>query len=125
MRQPCESIVSAILPALRSLIAKELTEQLAFSQVEAARKMGTTQAAISQYLSRKRGNQLTDTLEEIPEVKSAVHNVAADLAVEESLIVDSIEAICDLCRVLRNDSVVCALHRNTTELPQGCQACQR
>ena len=51
----CEVVARYILPIFRSLIAKDLIEKYNFTQVEAAEKLGTTQAAISQYLHSKRG----------------------------------------------------------------------
>ncbi len=123
MRTPCESVVTAVLPAFRSLVAKELVERFSFSQVEAARRLGITQAAISQYLSRKRGNQLTDVLEANPEVRSAVLKMAANIAAVESSGVDAMMAFCGLCGKLRQESIACTLHRGAMELPQGCQVC--
>lgn len=52
---PCESFGRYALPKFRLLVAKELIEKYGFTQTEAARKLGITQAAISQYLHSKRG----------------------------------------------------------------------
>jgi len=123
MKPPCESIVPAVLPALRALVAKELVEQFSLSQVEVARRLGITQAAVSQYLSQKRGNQLLHRLESVPEVKSGVLKVAANLGTESTPPVDAMLVFCSLCEVLRRDSVACSLHREAMELPQGCNAC--
>ena len=50
MSLPCETVVRYVLPAFRSLVAKKLLEEYNFTQLEAARALGTTQAAISQYV---------------------------------------------------------------------------
>jgi predicted transcriptional regulator len=50
----CETAGKYILPAFRSLVAKELVNSYHLTQVEAAKKLGTTQAAVSQYVSAKR-----------------------------------------------------------------------
>jgi predicted transcriptional regulator len=50
----CETIGKYVLPVFRAFVAKELVNNHKFTQVEAAQKLGTTQAAISQYLNSKR-----------------------------------------------------------------------
>ena len=54
MDPQCEMVGKYILPIYRSLLARELVEKYDFSQTQAAKRLGTTQAAISQYLSSKR-----------------------------------------------------------------------
>ncbi len=50
----CETLGKYVLPVFRSLVAKELISTYHFTQVETAKKLGTTQAAISQYINSKR-----------------------------------------------------------------------
>ena len=54
MDPQCEIIGKYVLPIFRSMLAKELVQKYKFSQTETAKKLGTTQAAVSQYLSSKR-----------------------------------------------------------------------
>ena len=58
MSNPCETVSKSFLPTLRARVAKELISNYGFSQVKAAELLGTTQAAISQYMSKKRGSQI-------------------------------------------------------------------
>jgi len=53
---PCEVIVWQILPAIRRELAKNLIENCGLTQKEAAEKLGLTEAAVSRYLSGKRGD---------------------------------------------------------------------
>ncbi len=55
MKFLCEVVVQDILPAMRALLAKELTHKHGLTQKQAAEKMGCTQAAVSQYLRELRG----------------------------------------------------------------------
>lgn len=55
MKIEWELIANEIVPSLRSLIARELTEGYNLNQSEAASLMGISQPAISQYLRRIRG----------------------------------------------------------------------
>jgi len=50
------------LPSLRALIALTLIEKFKLTQVEAARKLGILQPAISYYMHSKRGQKALATL---------------------------------------------------------------
>ncbi|MEM1543152.1 MAG: helix-turn-helix domain-containing protein [Candidatus Bathyarchaeia archaeon] len=54
-------------------------EKYGFTQVEVAEKLGTTQAAISQYLRLKRGHK---SLERFVSVLPMIQSVASDVARE-------------------------------------------
>lgn len=124
MRLPCESIVSAVLPALRALIAKELIEYHSLTQVEAAQRLGTTQSAISHYLNGKRGDQFTDSLQSVPEVTSAILDLGANMAKETPSHAQVMSIICELCEKLRKGGVTCTLHRGIAGLPDNCGMCK-
>ncbi len=73
MRLPCERVVNDILPAVRSLIAKDLRDK-GYSQTEIANLLNLTQPAVSQYLSAARGKQVR-----MIEQDSAVSDQIGDL----------------------------------------------
>ena len=54
MKTPCELVVSKILPSLRASVVKELSGKHGMKQSEIAKKLGITQASVSQYLSATR-----------------------------------------------------------------------
>jgi len=112
LRPPCEFIVRHLLPAFRVLIAKELIEKYNLSQVAVAQKLGTTQAAISQYLSSKRGNKLTKQMESNPEIWSMVKRMAEDLANAQATDADSMLSLCSLCMVLREKKLISNLEND-------------
>jgi len=94
-KPPCEISVKYILPAIRFLIAKKLIEEHGFTQVSAAKALGTTQAAISHYM-RKWAERLM-TIEEIRElVEKSVEKIVSSEG-EKSEHVD----ICELCKITR------------------------
>lgn len=57
MRLFCETVVNEVLPAVRSIVARELAER-GYTQTEIADMMGVTQPAVSQYLSTTRGQRV-------------------------------------------------------------------
>ncbi len=123
MRPPCELVVKLVLPAFRSLVAKTLIEKHNFSQVAAAEKLGTTQAAISHYLYSKRGDKRMKQLEAMPSVHAAADDVALRIATEKSSSFDAMLMFCGLCRDLRTKNFVCDLHKDFLSVPESCDSC--
>ena len=58
MLTPYEIIVKTALPAIRSMIARNLTEKYSLKQREIASLMYMTQAAVSYYLTHSRGKYI-------------------------------------------------------------------
>jgi len=123
MRPPCELVVRFLLPTFRSLVAKELVETHRLSQVVAAERLGTTQAAVSYYLYSKRGDKLMKHLESVPAIRSAAREVAESMADEKISLKDSMSKFCTLCIALRKSDVICDLHHDYAKLPESCRVC--
>lgn len=51
----CDSMVRHILPPLRAEMVYRLVQKQGLSQSDAAKRLGVTRAAVSQYMSKKRG----------------------------------------------------------------------
>ena len=92
----CEAIGKYLLPLFRSLVAKELVNKYYLTQLEVAKKLGTTQAAISQYVNSKRAYKGVEQFEDIlPRLETMAKNAAKSLAKEE-LNLDKISV--DFCK---------------------------
>jgi predicted transcriptional regulator len=124
MHPPCETIVIAILPAIRSLLARELVENHSMSQTKAAELLGITQPAISQYLSQKRGDQLTDALKSLPDVRTAIETLAKGITSDSATQKDAVRTICTICMSLKRDGTVCTIHQTRVDTPLDCDLCQ-
>ena len=101
MKNPCEIISRHILPAFRSLIAKGLIEENGFTHVAAAEKLGTTQAAISYYLSSKRGEKYITLLDNNLHVKMKLNEILKGLVTESVSSEEVTGTLCELCAFLR------------------------
>ncbi len=101
MRHPCEVAARHLLPTFRSLIAKGLIEDYGFTQAAAAKKLGTTQAAISYYLSSKRGERYLRQFEANPLVMSKIREIVAGLEAGTFSPTDVSEKLCELCTSVR------------------------
>jgi len=100
----CEAVGRYILPIFRSLVAKELIERYNFTQVEAAEKLGTTQAAVSQYIHSKRGYKGITQLEKIlPMIQAAASETAKRIATEKINTDEAMLNFCKLCAVLQEE----------------------
>ena len=97
----CESVARHILPLYRSFVAKELVKKYKFTQVQAAKKLGTTQAAISQYVTAKRGHKGIKNYNGIaPLIKNAAAQVAERMTTTEMSPEEFSQSFCDLCNSL-------------------------
>jgi len=107
MYPPCETVGRYLLPVFRSLVAKELIEKYNFTQVEVAEKLGTTQAAISQYLHSKRGFKGIAHLEEIlPRIQAAASETAKSMATEKMNKDEVTLNFCKLCSLLQKEGKI-------------------
>ena len=105
LRPPCEQIVRYVLPAFRSLIAKELSEKYGLSQVVIADNLGITQAAVSHYLYSKRGKKKIQQLQSLPEVREMANEVAKEMADGEASNQDATAKFCKFCAlIMKNET---------------------
>ena len=110
MSARCESIGKFVLPVFRSLVAKELINSYHLTQVEAAKKLKTTQAAISQYINSKRAIKGTKQFKDIlPKIQEEAKETAQRLAKQETT---WDEVTLDFCRL-------CSSFYTTEETPTG------
>jgi predicted transcriptional regulator len=98
MDPQCEIIGKYVLPIFRAMLAKELVQKYNFSQTEAAKKLGTTQAAVSQYLSSKRAYKGIEHVEVyLPKIQEMAADTALKLVNKEMKVQDITFDFCKLC----------------------------
>lgn len=98
MSARCESIGKFVLPLFRSLVAKELLSTYHLTQVQTAKKLKTTQAAISQYLNSKRAFKGTEQFNEVlPRIQAEAKKTAKQLANQETTWDEVTLDFCKLC----------------------------
>ena len=98
MDPQCEIIGKYVLPIFRSMLAKELVQRYHFSQTKAAKKLGTTQAAVSQYLSAKRAYKGVEHVEQfLPKIQIMAEDTARKLVSGEVESDEVTLVFCKLC----------------------------
>jgi len=104
MKVPCEIIVWYILPIIRREIASELVNVHHLTQAEVARRFGVTDAAISQYLKKKRGDStVIEKSEAYSEFQASIKESARRIAVDDA---DFEVELCRLCGVVRTSGLL-------------------
>jgi predicted transcriptional regulator len=122
MKTPCELVVGKILPSLRASVVKELSRKHNMKQSEIARKLGITQASVSQYLSAARAGD-TKMVERFPKILTYAEDISERIVSGESRY-QWYSVLCEACRDIREDSEFCNMHRITTNI-SGCDICKK
>jgi predicted transcriptional regulator len=118
MKPPCEIVVWYIIPGIRSVLAKELFK-LNMKQKDISDLLDITQPAVSQYLSDKRGNEIEFT----DEIFFMIHHFALELKQGEISKLDMIPRMCQICRRIKAEDIMCYLHKEKGSVPEDCKAC--
>jgi len=117
LQPPCEIIVKHVLPTIRALVARELVENYDFTQVEAARRLGISQAAISWYIAEKRGHAdkkgyRMNYVEKSPKVKSLIHYISKKIASDDlTSSAEITKKFCEACVALRCGEDFCKMQK--------------
>ncbi len=86
----CETLARRLLPQMRAEMVYRLVNDRGISQSEASKRLGISRAAISQYMSRKRGFNRQDLPDDLEVV---IERWVSSVASGEGTI-----TICDVCR---------------------------
>ncbi|MDD5417721.1 MAG: ArsR family transcriptional regulator [Candidatus Nanoarchaeia archaeon] len=116
MKTPQEIEARYVIP----LIRKELVLALAknnLNQKEIAGILGLTNAAVSQYLKKKRANTKINLNRE---TKDMIKESAKKIAEKKSCSVKEIHCI---CKAMRKDKTLCRLHKSIEKVPCSCKIC--
>lgn len=125
MRPPCEIVVKKVLPAIRSILVKDLTKRHELSQMEIAKKLGITQPAVSQYLRSPRGdNDLMEKLKE-KNLYSQLQELSDEIAEGNSEKTEIIRKYCDFCNEMGEKEVLCTIHAKSAPYltEEECKVC--
>ncbi len=100
MKTPCEIIVWSLVPVIKRELAKSLVNDFKLNQRLTADKLVTSEAAISRYISGKRGAlKITDK-----EILNEIKNSAGRIAKEKNSIL--IKEICRICQLLKSKEII-------------------
>lgn len=86
----CDIMVRKYLPAMRAEMVARLVQREGVTQSDAAKMLGVSRAAVSQYMSRKRGDSGVEISHELDSLidKWALSVTSADQSI----------TLCDICK---------------------------
>jgi len=90
----CDSMARKYLPGIRAEMVYRLVNERGMSQSDAAKRLGVTRAAISQYISKKRGGEI----HLCDDIDALIDRWALAVAGEEDQI-----TLCDVCKCAMKD----------------------
>lgn len=123
MIHPYEIVSKSALPAFRAMISKRLTEDYDLTQQEVARRLGVTQASVSNYARKARGMMVDLEIDE--NIAKAADRVAELLASEKPDQREALRLMTEVCDYVRYNHILCALHEELEPgfRAEGCSAC--
>ncbi|HYC12574.1 MAG TPA: helix-turn-helix domain-containing protein [Nitrososphaerales archaeon] len=124
MINPYEMVSRSALPALRAMVAKRMQEEYHLTQQQVARRLGVTQASISNYARRTRGSMFN--FETDPTVSRAADKIAGMLSSKKPDELGAVATMTEICDYIRFSRLMCSLHE---DLEPGynvndCAACE-
>lgn len=100
MKIPCEIIVWQVLPVIRREFAKSMIENHKLTQKKTAEKLGLTEAAVSRYISGKRGTSEILDGEILSEITKSVNEIV------EGNGTSMIEETCRICNLIKTSGII-------------------
>ncbi len=122
MLTPYEVYVKKIIPYIKAIIAIKLVNERKLTQIEVARLLGVTQAAISQYLSKGEEHYIK-TLEDLGLDREAFIYGLEKVVSEVDSVSGLISFFNDLWYKLLFTRRICSLHKRYNILLNECNVC--
>lgn len=115
MKMPQELEVWYIIPAIRREFAKAMVKQ-GLTQKEVAKKLGVTEAAVSQYIKSKRGKEITLT----KKVKDSIEESARKVVNNKSSLLNELNKITTL---IKKELILCKICHKHLVVEDTCKVC--
>jgi len=101
MTNPCEIVVTDILPIIRKELCVEIVNTHGWKQADVARLFGVSGAAVSQYMKGTRGNTtLVEGHQSYGELMNEISISASRLVNKEETIINELCRLCKLSKKL-------------------------
>lgn len=113
MKHPQEIEVWYVIPAIRKELAVCLVKG-GQSQRKVAEILGITEAAVSQYVQKKRAGVKLPS-----EVKEFIHHCSKLIKDKDS----AFKQIQNICKFVKDKKHLCKIHHGIEECRKGCDAC--
>jgi len=117
-------VANSALPALRAMVARRLKDDFHLTQQQIARRLGVTQATVSNYARKTRGMMVN--LEADLTVAKAADLIAKELSSDAPDNREALKSMTEVLDYIRFNKLMCTLHGDLEPgFPtEGCYACE-
>jgi hypothetical protein len=119
--QPFEVVTAKLFPTIRARLAQVLLDEYKMKQVEVARHLGITQAAVSHYKTSSRGID-PELVELFPEIDDYVRDMAGKIA-DGIPQTEQVLSMTNLVERLMNTQRFCEYHKRIAAIDPACNVC--
>ena len=121
---PYEIVAKSALPALRAMVARRLQEDYHMTQQQVAKRLGVTQASVSNYTRKTRGMMVN--LESDRTVTRAADVIAKELSSKDPDKREALRSMTEVLDYIRFNKMMCVLHGDLEPgfQVEGCAACE-
>lgn len=114
MRPPCEIVVQRVLPAIRAELARIMLEE-GLPQQQVANRLGLSKAAVSQYVSAKRGKDISFPAEIEEKINELAKSLIGDMTPN-----DAVSNLCAVCKGIQSSGWLCKEHQQKNDACTYC-----
>jgi len=113
MLLPAEIESKTLIPALRAILAKKLSEDHKIREDEISKMLGVTQAAVSNYIRGTRGDpNLIQKLLLEEQVAKLIDELCDSLSSDMAYTPSSLSKFIGLCNYVKSSLLICDIHHN-------------
>lgn len=116
MKPLCEVVVKEVLPAVRTILIKDLLDS-GLTQQDIAEKLNLSQPSISQHLRKIRGRNI-GLLKKDKKIQKILGETAGRIKKEG----ESSLSFCTICREIRKRGIICKVHKKLLGINK-CNVC--
>ena len=108
MQSFCEKASRSVLPAIRSIISRELMNIYGLKQRQVAELLGITQPAVSQYIRESRGSKVS-LMEKYESLMDKIDDLSSDLVSGNLKPKEFQQRMCDICGYIKSNKKLSSL----------------
>ena len=113
MLLPAEIESKSLIPALRAILAKDLSKKHNIHEDQISQMLGVTQAAISNYIRGIRGDpKLIEKLLGEKQIEIMINEISDNLASDKAYTPSSLSKFIGLCNYIKSSLLICDIHHN-------------
>ena len=113
MLLPAEIESKTMIPALRAILAKKLSDKHKIQEDQISKMLGVTQAAVSNYIRGTRGDpKLISQLSSQKQIVEMIDEISENLASNRAYTPASLSKFIGICNYIKTSLLICDIHHN-------------